>query len=280
MPNEIMKGYLIIAFFLVKDDPVNWMPNIFKIVECYCNDSSSISELRCSKFFGRFDWVFSFKCKSAKIGLNEVCNIQSQIREEGILSASSLLLLSQIASNNVTLHTYPIESIIHINPTDNIKFIEALGSYMGNAKENELKVFWNTSGFPFTLIVRGANYSRIIDEVRNFKSHMKEHISESSMMFNLGYKADKLLQDEKATVFANVYVKLRRFENNVLKWEGKTLIKNDGFPLERLAWYDLCYIVEEASLYDLAKKLVDFKHKNIKSVEHTSTLLLGSSGVA
>src|SRR3990170_2369541 len=109
MPNKLMKGYLIFAFFLVKDDPANWMPKIYETVNYFCKKSSSLSELRCSKFFGRFDWVFSFRCKSAKIGLNEVCNIQNQIREKGILSASSPIILSEIASNNVTLGTYPIE---------------------------------------------------------------------------------------------------------------------------------------------------------------------------
>ena len=279
MPKELLQGYLIYAFFLVKDDPKKWMSNIYDLTNCFCKDSSTLSELRCSTFFGRFDWVVSFKCTSVKIGLNEICNIQSRIRENEILSASSSLVLSQIASNNVTISTCPIECITHIKPIDNIKFVEAIDSYCENEKENDLRVFWNTSGYPFTLVVRGTNYSKIISEVRNFRSQMKKHIAESSMMFNLGYKDNNLIQDEISMVIANVHVKLREFEaDNPLKWEGKTLIKTDGAPLDRLAWYDLCYIVEEKSLYDLAKKIIDFKHKNIESVEHTSTLLLGSSG--
>jgi len=279
MSTEFKRGYLLFAFFLIKDDPAKWMPDIYDLVKSYCEQSSSVLEMHCSKFFGRFDWVFSFGCKSAKVGLNEVCNVQSRIRDNGILSASSPILLSEIASNNRVIKNYPIESIIHVKPKDNLQFIENLNPCLHSAKTNEIRVFWNTSSYPFTLVCRGKKYSEIVDEIRNFKFLMKEHIAESSIMFSLGFKDGKLMQDEKNKLFANVYVKLRSFDlDNTLKWKGKTLLRSGGLPLDRLAYYDLCYTVEENSLYDLGEKLIEFKHNNIETVEHTSTLLLGTAG--
>ena len=185
----------------------------------------------------------------------------------------------KLSSNNVSLDNYPLESITYIKTSDNMKFVENAHSYLSNVKDMEASVFWNTSSYPFTLVCRGKNYSAIIDEARSFKSSMQDTISESSTMVCIGYKDGGLMQDEKSTILADINVKLRKFSAiNTLKWNGTTLIKPGGFPLERLAWYDLCYIVKEPSLYDLATKLIDFKHRNIESVEHTSTLLLGNAG--
>lgn len=280
MSIRFKKGYRTITFFLVTGDPKKWMPKLYALIDHYvANSPSGMQRIRCAKCFGRFDWVLEFWSESAKVGFFNVCDIRDKAIQNNILCTSSTLLLTEVASTKTHVEkTSPITSYTFIKPTDSNRFLNFSKAKVEQFKSIDSTLFWNTSDYPFTLVCEGDNYLRILEAVRGLRYKADDLIAESSTLITLGYKENDLMRDQNSIVLAEVFVKVRRFASiNSLRWKGEHFMKMGYNVLERLAWYDVCISAKEKTLYDLGNKIINFKHENIESVEHTSTLLLHSN---
>jgi len=175
----------------------------------------------------------------------------------------------------------PIKSYTFVQPRKKF-FINALKNYNDMlSNQDSIRIYFNTSQYPFLLISEGNNLLNVFKGIINFIIKYKEIVKDSSTRFAISYSSEHgLIRDDNVESGLMIGINLK-FDNlksmeDIIKCIRKD---KDLIVLERQGWYDVIILSKIKSVYDSHNLIYKIRGMKIAKdqILHTSTFF-GLSG--
>jgi hypothetical protein len=228
--------------------------------------------------FGKFDMIAEFEEASAKVASYKACNIQERatkmIQEERKSEehpiCSSLVLCNEFLEPGKTerssIKEFPIRFYSLFVPKNSGINLEEV---LAQVKEN-MRLLFSSSYFTFLLVIAGDTFYNVFDDFTEFRENTKVFFSESSTHVAIDWEnEDKPSKDRK--INANVLIKLKEGFGDIDDIKEDEFIKSKN---KRFGSFDVSLLVEEGTLSEMKKEILELRAQYEKEIAHTSTSLL------
>lgn len=142
-----------------------------------------------------------------------------------------------------------------------------LSGVLKEVKKNNMRMFVSFSYFTFLLIISGSTFYEVANDFLEFRKATKEFFSESSTYVAIDWDEADISVERK--IKANVLLKLKDGFGDFHDRERDMFIKS---KYKRFGSFDISLLVEEKSLFEMKKRILELR--DIKKISHTSTSLL------